>query len=171
MQKSSQLKSLCGYSEKNKASKWVVAYTAGNAFAAGAMAQLPFFDELALTGIEGLMTMHIMNGIYKFDLSLSMVKSIAAALTAHKAGTTAFKVSSKFLTSIPIIGNSVNAVVAGTTTATLGAIIIKVAEKLDRARKEGKPLDMYIIKDALRATNLLSSVNTTTDNPFDSGNP
>jgi len=153
LQKKSDLANLNGYYEKQKAKKWVAAYTAGNSITAAAMAQCPGVDEVALSGVEAAMTMHIMNGIYNFNLSTAMIKSVAIALAGHKAGTTAFKAASKFFTVIPVFGNGLNAIISGTTTAALGVLIISFAEKLDKYRQEGKPINIFLIKDLLKIFN------------------
>ena len=166
LQRCSNLKNLQGSFEKRKAWKWVWGYSAGNATTAAFMAQLPIFDELVLSSVEGIMTAHIMNKIYKFDFSMSIIKSMATALAGHKAGTTAFKYATRF---IPLVGNSVNAAIAGSTTLTLGGLIINTAEKLDKLRKAGKPIDIYIIKDLLSINRGIAG--NTIDTDIDSSNP
>ncbi len=64
----------------------------------------------------------------------------------HMVGKTAFKMASKSLTWVPGIGNALNAIVAGSTTAALGASLISLAEDIDKARKRGEKLDEFIKK-------------------------
>ena len=89
---------------------------------------------------------NIFNKIYKFNFSSTILKSLAMGVTGHAVGKTAFKLVSKSITWIPILGNAVNAVISGSTTAALGAAIINAAEKLDDARRRGKKLDEIIKK-------------------------
>lgn len=138
------LKPLFGPKEVKKAKVWVAGYTAGNSVTAALTAQAPGFDELALTGIEVLMATHIFNGIYDFKLSKTLLKSVAAGVAGHAVGKTTFKMLSKGITWIPVLGNTVNAVVAGGTTAALGAALIDIAEEMDKARKRGEKLDEFI---------------------------
>lgn len=132
--------SLSGPKEKSKALKWVAAFTAGNAGIAFSMAQTPGADELALSAVEATMAAHIFNNIYNFDLSKTAMTSIVTGYIGNKVGTTAFKGASKFLTWIPLVGNSLNAVIAGTTTAALGVFLVDKAEDMDLARKTQKRL-------------------------------
>ena len=141
---SQTLSNLNGPAEKSKAKGWVAAYTAGNASIAAAMAQMPGWDELALTGVEMTMTAHIFNGIYNFNLSKTALKSIATGIAGNVIGKGAFKLATKAVSWIPGIGNAINAVVAGSTTAALGAAIIDSAEDLDKARKNGKRLEDFL---------------------------
>lgn len=142
----SNLKPLAGPEEVRKAKNWVAAYTAGNAGVAAAMAQAPGADEVALAGVEVAMAAHIINGIYKFDLSKNALKIIGTGLVGHKIGSSAFKWLSKSVTWIPLLGNTVNAVVAGSTTAALGAALIKTAEFMDEQRKKGNTMDEIMKK-------------------------
>lgn len=140
------LKPLYGPAEKEKAKKWVFGYTIGNAGVAAATAQAPGFDELALAGIEVIMATHIFNGIYDFKFSKTALKSLATGVAGHAVGKTTFKLASKGLTWIPGLGNALNAVVSGGTTAALGAALIELAEEMDQARKRGQKLDEFIKK-------------------------
>ena len=110
------------------------------------MAQMPGADEAALAGVEVVMATHIFNGIYDFKFSKTALKSLATGVAGHAVGKTAFKLASKSLTWIPGIGNALNAIVAGSTTAALGAALISVAEEMDDARKRGKKLDDFFEK-------------------------
>lgn len=138
------LKPLAGPEEKRKARRWVAAYTAGNATLAAATAQAPGVDELALSGVEVIMATHIFNGIYDFKFSKTILKALAAGVAGHAIGKTTFKLISKAVTWVPVVGNGVNAVVSGTTTAALGASLIEMAEEMDEARRRGKKLDDFI---------------------------
>ena len=115
-----------------------------NAGLAAATAQAPGFDEFVLAGVEVAMATHIFNGIYKFNLSKTLLKSLAMGVAGHAIGKTTFKLASKSVTWIPLLGNSLNAVISGGTTATLGAALIDMAESMDKARIRGKKLDEFI---------------------------
>lgn len=145
-QTSTNLSKLAGPAEKSEAQAWVVAYTLGNAGLASAMAQMPGVDEAALAGVEVVMATHIFNGIYDFNFSKTALKSLGTGVAGHAVGKTTFKLASKSLTWIPGIGNALNAFVAGTTTAALGAALISLAEEMDETRKRGKKLDDFFKK-------------------------
>lgn len=135
---------LNGPYEVSKAKKWVAAYTAGNAVLAGATAQAAGLEELALSGVEAAMALHIFNGIYDFKLSKTLLEALATGVKGHFIGKTTFKMASKSLTWIPIIGNSLNATVAGVTTLSLGMNLIEKAEELEKAQKRGESIDSFI---------------------------
>ncbi len=137
----SELKALCGPAEVKMAKAAVAAYSTGNAGLAALTAQAPGFDEVALSGVEIGMATYILNGIYKFDLSKNALKIIGTGLAGHKIGTSTFRWLSKTVTWFPLAGNALNAFVAGTTTATLGAALIQAAEFMDKQRKQGKTMD------------------------------
>lgn len=138
------LKPLAGPEEKSKAKGWVALYTMSNAGIAAMMAQAPGADEAALAGVEVAMATHIFNGIYDFKFSKTVLRSLATGVAGHAVGKTFFKLASKSLTWIPGIGNVLNAGVAGSTTAALGAFLIEMAEDMDKARKRGQDLDKFI---------------------------
>lgn len=138
------LKDLAGPNEVRKARAWVAAYTAGNASIAGLTAQAGGLEEVALSGVEAVMAAHIFNGIYDFKLSKTLLESLATAVKGHFIGKTAYKLASKGLTWIPGLGNALNAIVAGTTTATLGAYLIDKAEEFEKAKKRGMEIDEFI---------------------------
>lgn len=146
LQKVSSLENLNGYTEREKAKKWVAAYSFGNGVAAGAMAQAGGLEELLLAGVEVAMAAHIINGIYHFDLSKNALKIIGTGIAGNKIGTTTFKWASKTFTWIPLLGNTVNAAIAGSTTAALGAALIKAAEFMDEQRKKGKDMEEIMKK-------------------------
>ena len=141
---SSKLSKLAGYAEKSEAKGWVAVYTASNAGIAAFTAQAPGADEFALAGVEVLMATHILNGIYNFNLSKTAIKSLATGVAGPVIGKTTFKLASKSLTWIPIIGNTLNATVAAATTAALGAALISTAEEMDEARRRGKKLQDFL---------------------------
>ena len=146
LQRTSKMTNLNGPLEKSEAKKVVASFTAiGTGIAAG-MAQVPGGDELALAANEVAMASAVLNGVYKFDLSKTVVKSLVTGLIGNRVGTYAFKSASKLFTWIPGLGNGLNAAVAGGTTAALGASIIAMAEDMDRARKNGQRLDDFIKK-------------------------
>ena len=136
--KTTNLKRLCGPEEVSKAKAIVALNVAENAAIAASMAQMPGWDEAALAANEIKMAMEIYNGVYDFKLGKTVVKSLVMGLLGNRLGTTAFKAASKLITWIPGLGNGLNAGVAGTTTAALGAAIIDSAEEMDRARRNGK---------------------------------
>ena len=146
LQKTSNLKNLHGPAEKRKAEKWVAGYTTGNSLTAAALAQAGGLEEFLLSGIEVAMAAHILNGIYKFDLSPNLIKIIGTGLTGHYVGKGIFKWLTKTVTWVPLVGNGINAVVAGSTTAALGAALIKTAENMDEARKRGEKMEDIIKK-------------------------
>ena len=146
LQKTSRLTNLNGPAEKEKAAKVVASFTAIASGIAAGMAQVPGGDELALAANEVAMTTSILNGVYKFDFSKTVVKSLVTGLIGNRVGTYAFKSASKLITWIPGIGNGLNAAVAGSTTAALGASVIAMAEDMDRARRNGQKLDDFIKK-------------------------
>lgn len=146
LQKVSSLNNLNGYLEKEKARNWVALYSAGNSFAAGTLAQAGGLEEFLLSGVEVLMAAHILNRIYKFDLSKNAIKIIGTGIAGHKIGTSTFKWLSKSITWVPLLGNTVNAVVAGSTTVALGEALIKTAEYMDEQRKKGKEMSEILKK-------------------------
>ena len=146
LQKVSALNDLRGYAEKEKATNWVAAYSVGNGAAAAALAQAGGLEELLLSGVEVAMAAHILNGIYNFDLSKNALKIIGTGIAGHKIGLSTFKWASKSITWVPLLGNAVNAAIAGSTTAALGAALIKTAEFMDDQRKKGKKMDEIMKK-------------------------
>ena len=110
------------------------------------MAQAPGADEVMLAGVEVAMATHILNGIYNFDLSKTLLKTLGTAASGNIVGKSTFKLASKTFTWIPGVGNSLNAIVSGTTTAAIGAALIDKAEEMDRARRNGKKLDDFFKK-------------------------
>lgn len=142
----SNLKQLQGPREKEKAKNWVAGFTLANTSAAAFTAQAPGLDEFVLSSVEVLMATHIFNNIYDFKFSKTVLKNLAAGVAGHAVGKSAFKMASKVLTPIPILGNTLNAVIAGTTTAALGAALIEMAEEMDNARTRGSKLDDFIKK-------------------------
>ena len=121
---------LYGPKEQAEAKKVVAAYTALNAGTAAITAQAPGFDEACLSAIEVAMAIAIYNGVYDFKFSETTIQSLLTGLIGNRVGTYAFKGASKFLTWMPGIGNGLNAIVAGGTTAALGTAIIKNCEKM-----------------------------------------
>ena len=85
----------------------------------------------------------IQNG---FDLSKTRLKSIASGCMGTAVGTGMFKVASKTLTWIPLLGNCLNAAVAGVTTAMIAESLIEIAEQMDTARRRGEKIDEIIKK-------------------------
>lgn len=140
----SKIKTLFGPTEKSKAKKWVAGYTASNAGIAAIMAQAPGADEFVLSSVEVVMATHIFNKIYGFGLDKTALKSLAAGVSGAYVGSRIFKGASKFFTWVPGIGNGLNAAVAGTTTAAIGASLIAIAEDMDDARRRGKKIDDFI---------------------------
>lgn len=138
LQKSSKLKPLNGPEEISEAKKWVAFYTADNAAVAALSAQAPGADELALSAVQVIMATTIINVVYGFNLSSTVIKNILTGIIGHTVGTRAF---SKLITWIPGLGNAVNAIVAGGTTAALGSAIIEWCEAKDKERKRGKKID------------------------------
>lgn len=139
-------KALFGPDEVRRARNWVAAYTAGNATIAAATAQAAGAEEFLLAGVEVIMATHILNGIYDFKLSKTALKNIGAGATGHIVGKATFKWMSKGVTWIPIFGNGINALVAGSTTAAIGAFLIDTAEKMEKELKRNKSLDEFIKK-------------------------
>lgn len=142
--KISNLKPLYGPEEIEKAKGIVAINVAENAALAAGMAQMPGWDEVALSANEIKMAMEIYNGIYDFGFSKTAIKSILTGFIGNKIGSWVFKGASKLFTWIPGIGNGLNATVAGGTTAILGAHIIDHAEEMDKARKNGKRLNDFL---------------------------
>ena len=134
---SSNLQTLCGPDEIALAKAIVAINVAENAAIAASMAQMPGFDELALSANEIKMAMEIYNGVYDFKFSKTVVKSLIMGFLGNRVGSWLFKGASKAFTWIPGLGNGLNASVAGTTTAALGAAIIDSAEEMDKARRRG----------------------------------
>lgn len=140
------LKPLAGPEEVEKAKACVAINVAENAAIAAGMAQMPGWDEVALAANEMKMAAEIYNGIYKFNFGKTVIKSIIMGIVGNKVGTSVFKAASKLVTWIPLLGNSINATVSGTTTVALGAAIIANAEEMDKARKRGENLDKFFKK-------------------------
>lgn len=141
LQKTSKLASLNGPQEVKDAKKLVAFYSAENAGVAALAAQFPCADELALSTVEVIMASAIINGVYGFKFSSNVLDCILAGIIGERVGTYSFKAASKLVTWIPGFGNVVNSVVAGGTTAALGAAIIKKCENMDAARKRGEKID------------------------------
>lgn len=142
----SNLKNLCGPEEVKKAKKIVALTVAENAGLAAAMAQMPGFDEVALSANEVKMAIRIYNEVYKFSFDKTTIKSLIAGIVGKSVGKFLFKGASKCLSWIPGLGNGLNAGVAGGTTAALGALIISNAEDMDKARKNNEKLDNFFRK-------------------------
>ncbi len=142
----SKLKPLAGPKEKEEAKKAVLSYIGTNIGTGIVAAQFPVADEIAMAGVEVMMAHHIFNRIYGFDLSKTRLKSIAAGCMGTAVGTGMFKVASKTLTWIPLLGNCLNAAVAGVTTAMLAESLIEIAEQMDTARRRGEKIDEIIKK-------------------------
>lgn len=140
----SDLKVLCGPEELKKAKAIVAINVAENAGIAAGMAQMPGWDELALSANEIKMAMEIYNGVYNFGFDKTTVKSILTGFIGNRIGTWLFKGASKLVTWMPGVGNGLNATVAGTTTAALGAAIVSNAEEMDRARRNGQSLEKFL---------------------------
>lgn len=134
----SGLKALGGPDEAKKAKVIVGVHVAENAGIAAAMAQLPGFDEIALSANEVKMAMEIYNGVYDFKFNETTLKSLLGALAANRVGAWMFKGASKLFSWIPAVGNGLNATIAGGTTATLGAAIISNAEAMDKIRQNSQ---------------------------------
>lgn len=142
----SNLTNLCGPEEIKKAKIIVGLTVAENAGIAAAMAQMPGFDEVALSANEIKMAMEIYNGVYDFDFDKTTIKSLIVGLAGKSVGKFLFKGASKLLTWVPGLGNGLNATVAGGTTAALGAAIISNAEDMLKERQNGKKLDSFFKK-------------------------
>lgn len=140
----SELKTLCGPAEKQKAQKWLTVYAATNTGIAAGLAQFPGADVAWLASVEAAMTLHIFNGIYGFKLSKSAMESLSAAAKGTAGGLLAFFVASKAVTWIPFIGNFINAGTAMLVTKALGEWLIDKAEETDKARKRGEKIDDFI---------------------------
>ena len=140
----SELKQLCGPEEKRKAKAIVASATASNALISAATAQAPGADLLPLKAVETTMVASILNGVYNFNLGGAVLKGIAGALLASSAGQELFKIATKTVSWIPLIGNCLNSIASGSVTASLGALIIEAAEAADKARRQGKDQDEII---------------------------
>ena len=134
---SSNLKPLAGPEEVEKAKAIVASATTANAITSALTAQLPG-ELIILKAVETSMVAGILNGIYDYKLSSSVLKGIGASLLASSAGQELFRLSSKAFTWIPLLGNTLNAVISGSVTAALGTLIIEAAEAADKARRQGK---------------------------------
>lgn len=141
LQKNSTLKSLKYPAQEDEAKGVVIGMTMTNAFVAGACAQFPIADEVALGSVEFLMGMKIIKGIYGFKFSEAMIKSIMMSIKATVVGKVAAKAASKCLTWIPGIGNAINAAVAGYTTKAFGYALIKECERIQAELDRGKKID------------------------------
>ena len=122
--------------EIKEAKKIIAAYTSLNTIEAAAFAQAPGGDEIALMGNEALMAASICGGIYGMKISKTLIESMLSAARGSLAGLTAFKISSKFFTWVPLVGNALNATVAGVTTAALGNCIIDYCEKWQKENRK-----------------------------------
>lgn len=77
------------------------------------------------------------------------------ALLAKRAVNRSLLKASKSVTRVPLVGNALNSIVAGTTTAALGAALIQAAEFMDKQRKQGKTMDEVLkaLQDFIKKMN------------------
>lgn len=100
-----------------------------NAFVGASTAQLPRADEIALGAVEVAMGLKIIKGVYGFDFDKALIKSILLAVKATVTGKVIAKTTSKAVTWIPVIGNIINAGVAGYTTKAFGYALVEECRK------------------------------------------
>ena len=143
---SSQLKTLAGPEEVKKAKKVVLTAVASNTLISGFTAQAAGAELFLLKAVETTMVTSILNGIYGFNFGGALLKGISASLLASSAGQELFRVATKTITWIPVIGNAVNMAVSASVTAALGSLIIEAAEAGDKARKTGAKHEEVIKK-------------------------
>ncbi len=141
LQKTSNLKNLHGPKEIKEAKKMIAIYSGINATTGAIGAQACGAEEIALGANEVTMAMAIINGVYDFSFSKGVIKSILTGIIGNRVGTYVFKGASKFVTWVPFLGNGLNAIIAGVTTAGLGADIIRWCEEKDKERKRNKRID------------------------------
>lgn len=65
--------------------------------------------------------------IYKLKFSESALKTFISSIIASELG---LKMSSKLITWLPVIGNTINATVAGSVTYAVGNAFIRECEKM-----------------------------------------
>ena len=124
-------------SKEEEAKGVVVGMTMTNAFIGFFSAQLPGFDEIALSSTELAMGLKIVKGIYGFNFGDAVIKSIMLTVKAHFVG----KAVSKTVSWIPGIGNAINAGVAGCTTKAFGYALVDECERIQRELDRGKKID------------------------------
>lgn len=124
-------------SKEEEAKGVVVGMTMTNAFIGFFSAQLPGFDEIALSSTELAMGLKIVKGIYGFKFGDAVIKSIMLTVKAHFVG----KAVSKTVSWIPGIGNAINAGVAGYTTKAFGYALVDECERIQRELDRGKKID------------------------------
>lgn len=115
-------------SRKSDAQGVVHTFSLTSASIAAAMAQMPGFDEVALAANDVGMAVAICK-IYDLPLKTTVAKSLIAPIMGNSMGTAIFgKIISKGFTWIPLVGNGLNAGVAGSVTELIGHSIIKMCE-------------------------------------------
>ena len=124
-------------SKEEEAKGVVVGMTMTNAFIGFFSAQLPGFDEIALSSTELAMGLKIVKGIYGFNFGDAVIKSIMLTVKAHFVG----KAVSKTVSWIPGIGNAINAGIAGYTTKAFGYALVDECERIQRELDRGKKID------------------------------
>ena len=115
-------------SRKSDAQAVVHVFSGTSATIAAAMAQMPGFDEAALAANDVAMAIAICK-IYDLSITKSIVTTVIAPLMGNTMGTAIFgKIVSKGFTWVPVLGNGLNAAVAGSVTEVIGHGIIGKCE-------------------------------------------
>lgn len=115
-------------SQQAEARGIVHAFSANAAVLAAAMAQAPGFDEAALAANDALMAVAICK-VYGLSLQKSAVKAVLASIMGNQIGTAIFtRIAIKPWSWIPVVGNGLNAGVAGTVTEAIGHGIVAKCE-------------------------------------------
>lgn len=127
--------------KESEAKGVVIGMTMTNAFVGAATAQFPGADEIALGAVEVAMGLKIIKGVYGFAFDEALIKSILLAVKATVTGKVIAKATSKAVTWIPVIGNIINAGVAGYTTKAFGYALVEECEKIRQELARGKKID------------------------------
>ncbi|WP_213806527.1 DUF697 domain-containing protein [Granulicella sp. dw_53] len=119
-------------SKKARAKKWVNGYSVTGA-AVAAAAIIPGATSLALLTLETTMVLHI-GRIYRGE-QFSKEDAIAVVGAAGFMGTVGLgaKVAMEGLTFFPVIGWAIKGGIAGSVIKTLGELIIKYFESIERS--------------------------------------
>ena len=115
----------------------VIKATITNAFTGGAFAQFPGLDEIGLSAADAAMALRIVRGIYGFKFDDTVIKTVLLTVRTNVTR----KAASKLITWTPLLGNIVNAVVAGYSTKTFGYALVDECERIRKELERNKKID------------------------------
>ena len=132
LQKVSDLKNLEGYTKKEEAEACLATYT----IMIKNFARKEKLNEMHMLFTKMVMSSHILNSIYKFNLSKSLLNIICMKISACISDKETMKLMSN-TSWLPFATNQ-NEIIATSICSKFGAELIKSAEFIDRANKNGK---------------------------------